>query len=306
MIQIIECVPNFSTSNPETVDAILREINSVKGAHILDVTYDDYYNRLVVSFVGEKTSVLKAATKSAARAIELIDMTKHKGQHPRLGAVDVVPFIPIKNATIEECVELAKEFGAAFAAQAKVPVYLYGRASDDPRKADLDWIREGEYEKSPQMIIRSDRRPDFGPQTFVPKSGATITGARKIMAGFNVNIGTSNLKIAKKIAKALHAAKGGFTNVKAMAASIPGQNITQIGMSINDFEKTPLYRIFEVLKIECARYDIPIVGSEFCGMAPLKSLIDTASYYLRIDNLNEERVLEIAANEAMENGGSPE
>ena len=301
MKEIIECVPNFSTSNPRVVEAILSEIKNTANAYLLDYTYDDYYNRLVVSFVGDKNSVVQAALNSAAKAIELIDMNKHKGQHPRLGAVDVVPFIPIRNATIDNCVEAAKKFGHSLAGQYGVPVYLYGAAAK-PERNDLDWIRKGEYEALAEMIKKPERKPDFGPAKAHPTAGATIAGARKVMAGLNVNLGTSDLKIAKKIAKALHAKKGGFTTVKAMGAEIPEKGITQIGMSITDFEKTPLYRIFEVIKLEAERYNVPIVGSEFCGMAPLKSLIDVAAYYLKIDNLTEDRVLEIAAQRAMEKG----
>ena len=303
-MEIVECVPNFSTSDPKTVEVIINEVEKTHNAFLLDYTFDDYYNRLVVSFVGNRESVLEAALNASFKALELIDMRTHKGQHPRIGAVDVVPFIPIKNVTIEECVELSKKFGETLAEKSGVPVYLYGEAATSPERRDLDWIRKGEYEKLAEMIIKPERKPDFGPAAFNPKSGATITGARKLMAGFNVNLGTSDLKIAKKIAKALHSKKGGFSNVKAMAAFIPEKNITQIGMSISDFEKTPLYRVFELLKVECARYNVPIVGSEFCGMAPLKALIDVAAYYLKIDNLTEDRVLEIAIQNAMEKGGN--
>jgi glutamate formiminotransferase len=304
--EIIECVPNFSTADPKVVELILNEVKKTKNAFLLDYTFDDYYNRLVVSFVGDKESVLKAALSSAFEAMELIDMQKHKGQHPRLGAVDIVPFIPIKNVTLKDCIRLAKNFGKTLAEKRGVPVYLYGEAATKPERRDLDWIREGEYEKLAEMIVKPERKPDFGPAEFNPKAGATITGARKVMAGLNVNLGTADLTVAKKIAKALHAKKGGFSNVKAMAASIPDKNITQIGMSISDFEKTPLYRVFEVLKVECARYNVPIVGSEFCGMAPLKVLIDVASYYLKINNLPEDRVLEIAVQNAIEKGGALE
>ena len=303
-MQVVECVPNFSTSDPKVVEAILGEVRKTKNVYLLDYTCDDYYNRLVVSFVGDKESAVEAAVNAGAKAVELIDMRKHKGQHPRLGAMDVVPFIPIKNVTLGECVELAKQFGKRLAERCGVPVYLYGLAAQNAKRGDLDWIREGEYEQLSEMIVKPDREPDFGPAKFVPSFGAAITGARKVMAGFNVNIGTSDLKIAKKIAKALHGHKGGFSNVKAMAAFLPQQNICQIGMSINDFEKTPLYRVFEAMKVECARYNVPIVGSEFCGLAPLKALIDICSYYLKIDNLSEDRVLEIAVNSAMEKGGS--
>lgn len=304
MKEIIECVPNFSTSDSHVVNAILEEIKKVKEAYIIDFTYDSYYNRLVVSFIGNKTSVLKAALNAAACAVQLIDMAKHKGQHPRLGAVDVVPFIPVKNVTMEDCILLAKEFGKKLADDYDMPVYLYGEAAEKPERKNLDWIREGEYEKLAEMIVKPERRPDYGPANPHPTAGATITGARKIMAGFNVNLGTADLNVAKRIAKALHSKKGGFSNVKAMAAYIPEKNLTQIGMSISDFEKTPLYRVFELLKIEAARYNVQVVSSEFCGMAPLKALIDVASYYLKIDNLTEDRVLEIAIQNAMEKGGS--
>jgi glutamate formiminotransferase len=305
-MEIVESVPNFSTSDPKIVEQILGEVKKTKGAFLIDYTFDNYYNRLVVSIVGDKKSVVEAALNASCKAVKLIDMRKHKGQHPRLGAVDVVPFIPLKNVALEECIKLAKRFGKGLADPGGVPVYLYGDAQPRPGRTDLDWIREGEYERLAEMIVKPGREPDFGPAKFVPSFGAAIAGARKAMAGFNVNLGTADLKVAKKIAKALHASKGGFSNVKAMAAFIPEKNLTQIGMSIHDFEKTPLYRVFEVLKVECTRYNVPIVGSEFCGMAPLKSVIDVASYYLKIDNLTENRILEIAAQDAMEMGGVPE
>jgi glutamate formiminotransferase len=203
---------------------------------------------------------------------------------------------------MQDCVEIAKKFGETLARELEIPVYLYAEAATKPERKDLDWIRKGEYEKLAEMITQPDRKPDFGPAKPHPTAGATITGARKLMAGFNVNLGTSNLKIAKKIAKALHSKKGGLTHVKAMAAYIPEKNITQIGMSITDYEKTPLYRVFELLKIEAERYNVPIISSEFCGMAPLKALIDIASYYLKIENLTSERVIEIAIQEAIEKG----
>jgi len=300
--EIVECVPNFSTSNPRLVDAILKEIRKVKDAYLLDYSFDDYYNRLVVSFVGDKNSVVKAALESAVKAINLIDMNKHKGQHPRIGAVDVVPFIPINSINLEDCAHLARKFGKALADRSKVPVYLYAAAASKPERSDLDWIRLGDYEKLGEMMKLPSRKPDFGPSRPHPTAGATITGARRVMAGFNVNLGTSDLAIAKKIAKAVHAKKGGLSNVKAMAAAIPEKKITQIGMSVYDFEKTPLYRVFELIRIEAERYNVPIVGSEFNGMAPLQAVLDAAAYYLKIDNLSMERVLEVAIQKAIEKG----
>jgi len=303
-MDIIECVPNFSTADPKVVELILSELKKVKNAYLLDCTFDDCYNRLVVSFVGNRKSVVKGALAMASKALELIDMRNHKGQHPRIGAVDVVPFIPIRHVSMSTCIELAKEFGKTLSEKCGVPVYLYGEAAVKPERQDLDWIREGEYERLAEMIVKPDRKPDFGSAIFNPEAGATVTGARKVMVGFNVNLGSSDLKVAKKIAKALHADKGGLSNVKAMAAFIPEKNVTQIGMSISDFEKTPLYRVFELLKLECARYNVPVLGAEFCGMAPLKAIIDAAAYYLRIDNLTEDRVLEIAIQNIMEKGGA--
>ena len=301
-MEIVECVPNFSTSDPKVVELILSEVKVTPNAFVIDYTFDDYYNRLVVSVIGNKESVLKAVLKAAFKAVELIDMRKHKGQHPRMGAVDVVPFIPVKNVTMDDCVELARTFGKTLAERYGVPVYLYGEAATSSERSDLDWIRKGEYEQLAEMIVKPERKPDFGPAKAHPTAGATMTGARKVMAGFNVNLGTADLKIAKKIAKALHSKRGGFSYVKAMAAFIPEQNITQIGMSITDFEKTPLYRVFELLKVEAARYNVPIIGSEFCGMAPLKALIDIAAYYLKIDNMTEDRILEMAVQNAIEKG----
>jgi glutamate formiminotransferase len=302
LIEIIECVPNFSTSNPKIVEAILKEIHKTRDAYLLDHSYDDYYNRLVVSFVGNRNSVVKAALECSTKAIGLIDMKKHKGQHPRIGAVDVVPFIPVKNITLEDCAALAKKFGKALAERTKVPVYLYAAAASKPERSDLDWIRKGDYEKLAEMMKGPDRKPDFGPSHPHPTAGATITGARKIMAGFNINLGTADPAIAKKIARALHSKKGGLTNVKAMAAQIPEKRITQIGMSVHEFESTPLYRVFELVKIEADRYNIPIVGAEFNGMAPLQAILDSVAYYMKINNLTTDRVLEIAIQQAVEKG----
>jgi len=302
--EIVECVPNFSTSDPNVVEAIINEVRVVKDAYILDYSFDNYYNRLVVSFVGSKDSVVEAALHSAAKAIKLINMKKHKGQHPRIGAVDVVPFIPIRNVTLEDCNQLAKKFGKALAQKNKVPVYLYGAAASKPERSDLDWIRQGDYEKLSEMMRQPNRKPDYGPSRPHPTAGATITGARKPMAGFNVNLGTSDLAVAKKIARALHAKKGGLTNVKAMAAEIPEKKITQVGMSVYDFEKTPLYRVFELIRIEAERYNVPIIGSEFNGMAPLQAVLDSVAYYMKLDNLNMARVLEVAIGKALEKGRS--
>jgi len=300
--EIIECVPNFSTSDPVVVESILNEIKMVKGTYLLNHTYDGYYNRLVVSYIGDTNAVYTSALNSAIKAIELIDMNKHKGQHPRIGAVDIVPFIPIKNVTIKDCIDVAKKFGKTLAERCDIPVYLYGEAATSPERGDLDWIRLGEYEKLQEMLKKPERKPNFGPAFPHLTAGATITGARKVMVGFNVNLGTPDINITKRIAKALHAKKGGLAFVKAMAAKIPERGVTQIGMSISDFEKTPLHRVFELIKIEAERYNVSIVGSEFCGLAPLLTLIDAATYYLKIDNFSENKILEVSIQKAIEKG----
>ncbi len=300
MSKTFECIPNFSTSDPKVVKAILEEIRCVRNAHLLDHTFDTHYNRLVASFIGDEDSILHAALNSAAKAIVLIDMNKHKGQHPRLGAVDVVPFVPIRNATMEDCVELARAFGRRLAEAQNIPVYLYGEAALRPEAKDIDWVRQGEYEGLHEMIKRPGREPDFGPKEPHPTAGATIVGARRIMVGFNVNLGTPNLEVARRVAAAIHVNKGGLVDVRAMAASIPEKGVTQIGMSIGYFEKTPLYRVLELVKIEAERYGVHIVGAEFCGLVPLQALIDVAKYYLKVEDLEEDSILEIAVQKALE------
>ena len=294
MRELVECVPNFSTSDPGTVKEILDAITSVKGVFLLDRSYDDYYNRLVVTVAGQGEALVQAMLQGAVKAVELIDMRKHKGQHPRLGAVDVVPFVPIMKATMESCSELAKSFGKEFSARCDVPVYLYGESASSPERRDIDWIREGEFEGLEARISRPDRKPDFGPAQAHPTAGATITGARKVMVGFNVNLATRDLNTGKKIARTLHEKKGGLVGVRAMAAEISQLGMIQIGMSVYDYTGTPLYRIYELLKLEAQRHNVAIVSSEFNGMPPLEAVLDIANYYLRLTNLNEDRIIEMA------------
>jgi len=292
--KIIECVPNFSEgTNSEVVEAIVEEIRKINGVYLKNYEFDDDYNRAVVTFLGAPQPVKQAALAASTKAIELIDMTKHKGQHPRFGAVDVVPFIPILNVTMEECIQISKEFGEEFAAQNDVPVYLYENSASRPDRKDIDDIRKGEYEALASRIKNSEHKPDYGPTDFRPKSGATITGARKVMVGLNINLGTSDLDIAKKVAKAIHLRKGGLVNIKAMGTKLEDRGITQIGISNVDYEKTPVYRQFEMVKIEAARFGVPVVGSEFIGMVPLNALVDVAKYYLRLEGFKNDQILEL-------------
>ena len=288
-MQVIESIPNFSEGTDEKV--IEKILNTFRNAdvNLLDYTYDSFYNRLVVTVIGEPENVKKALLEASVTAIETIDMRKHKGAHPRMGAVDVVPFVPLKNITIQECIELSKEFGRELSQTHGIPVFLYDESASSPERRDIDFLRKGEYEGLKDHLRKVN--PDFGPKTPHPTAGATITGAREIMVGLNVNLGTSNLKVAKKIAKAVHAKTGGLAYVKAMACEYQG--MTQIGMSNINFRKTPVYRQLELIRIEAARYGVQVVSSEFCGLIPLDALIDVCKYYLQVEELDHKKIIEM-------------
>lgn len=288
-MQIIESIPNFSEGTDESViDKILDNFRNAD-VNLVDYTYDPDYNRLVVTVIGEPESVKTALLHAADTAVQCIDMRKHTGAHPRMGAVDVVPFVPIQDITIKECVTLSKQFAQKLSEQHDLPVYLYDESASSPERKDIDYLRKGEFEGLEQHI--KEVSPDYGPLTPHPTAGATITGAREIMVGLNVNLGTSDLKIAKKIAKAVHARTGGLAFVKAMACEFEG--LTQIGMSNVNFKKTPLYRQMELIKFEAEQYGVHVVSSEFCGLVPLDALLDVCKYYLKLKDLEKDRVIEM-------------
>lgn len=296
---LVCCSPNFSTSDPAVVEAILEAIRSVEGAHVLDYTYDQHYNRLVVVFAGEARAVLEAMLKAAKVAVEKIDMRYHSGQHPRIGAVDVVPFIPLAGTSMEECVRLAREFGRRFAEECGVPVYLYAEAATRPERRSLDWIRAGEFEKLAEMMAKPGREPDFGPRRPHPTAGATAAGARRAIVNFNVNLGTNSLKVAKRVARALHAEKGGLADVKAIGVYVPREGHVQVGMVISNPERTPLHRVMELVRLEAKRYGVPVLGAEFCGPIPLKAVVELVRYYLQVEDFTEDDILEVALAKAM-------
>lgn len=288
-MQIIESIPNFSEGTDESViDKILDNFRNAD-VNLVDYTYDPDYNRLVVTVIGEPESVITALLHAADAAVQCIDMRKHTGAHPRMGAVDVVPFVPIQDITMEECVILSRQFAQKLSEQHDLPVYLYDESASSPERKDIDYLRKGEFEGLEQHI--KEVNPDYGPLTPHPTAGATITGAREIMVGLNVNLGTSDLKIAKKIAKAVHARTGGLAFVKAMACEVEG--LTQIGMSNVNFKKTPLYRQMELIKVEAEQYGVQVVSSEFCGLVPLDALLDVCKYYLKLKDLEKDRVIEM-------------
>ncbi|MBU7030905.1 MAG: glutamate formimidoyltransferase [Theionarchaea archaeon] len=288
-MQMIESIPNFSEGTDEEV--IHRIISAFKSSEIrlMDYTYDGYYNRLVVTIIGEPGKVKDALLSAADVAIESIDMHAHSGAHPRMGAVDVVPFVPLKEISMKECITLSKEFAQELSRRHDLPVFLYDESASSPERRDIDYLRKGEFEGLASHM--KEVPPDYGPPTPHPTAGATMTGAREIMVGLNVNLGTPDIAIAKKIAKSIHARSGGLAFVKAMACTYEG--LTQIGMSNINFRKTPVYRQMELIKMEAARFGVDVVSSEFCGLVPLDALIDVCKYYLRVEELDQTKIIEM-------------
>ncbi|MBY8992519.1 MAG: glutamate formimidoyltransferase [Candidatus Lokiarchaeota archaeon] len=294
--KIIESVPNFSEgSDGQKIEEIVAEIKNTPNTRIVDIQYDSDYNRAVITFVGTPDAVLKANVSAAKKAIELIDMNNHQGQHPRIGAIDVVPFVPAQNVTIKECIDLSVKF-AEIIAQEGVPVYLYEESARKMGRKNIDNIRKGEYEGL-KSAIKTDpeRKPDFGPSELHPTAGAMITGARPPLISFNINLGTKDIKIAKKVAKAIHLRSGGLVNIKAMGTELANRDNVQVGISNINFMKTPLYRQVELVRIEASRYGVPITGTELIGVLPLDAVLNSLEYYLQLENpqkLEEKHLLE--------------
>ncbi|MGM0469225.1 MAG: glutamate formimidoyltransferase [Promethearchaeati archaeon] len=294
--KIVESIPNFSEGkDEEKIEKIVNEIRKTPNINLVDIQFDSDYNRAVITFVGTPEGVLKANIAAANKAIELVDMNHHQGQHPRIGAVDVVPFVPTRNITMEECNELALEFGK-FLSEKGIPVYLYEESARKTERRDIDNIRIGDYEGLKETIKTNPKhKPDLGPARFHPTAGATITGARKPLISFNINLGTENIEIAKLVAKKIHNRSGGLVNIKAMGTELEGKNYTQVGISNTDYKKTPLYRQIELVRIEAARYGIPIIGTELIGVLPLDAALNSLDYYLQLDNpkkLEQKNILE--------------
>jgi len=294
MSKLVECVPNFSEGrDPQVLARILAEIESVEGAQLLDQEMDKDHNRAVVTVVGEPEPVKEAVFKAIAKAAELIDMEKHTGEHPRMGATDVCPFIPISGITMEECVQMARELGERVGKELEIPVYLYEEAATRPERENLADVRRGEYEGIRDSIAADpDRKPDFGPSRTHPRAGAIAIGARQFLIAFNVYLGTQNLKIAKDIANAIRHAQGGYRYVKAMGFEIKERRQVQISMNLVNYPKTPIFRVFETIKSEANRYGVPIVGSEIVGLTPLRAITKTADFYLQLENFKMNQVLE--------------
>ncbi|MBP2635380.1 MAG: Glutamate formimidoyltransferase [Firmicutes bacterium] len=293
MAKLVECVPNFSEGRrPEVIEAIVAEVRKNKEVKLLDVKPDASHNRVVVTFVGEPQAVKQAAFAACAKAAELIDMEKHQGEHPRVGATDVVPFIPVSEVTLEECVELANELGREIADKLNIPVYLYEAAAKTPARKNLPDVRKGQYEGLKQEISQPERRPDYGPAKMHPTAGATVVGARQFLIAYNINLNTSDVTIAKNIANTIREAKGGYRYVRAMGVMLEERNIAQVSINMLDYTGTPLHRVFETVKSEAARYGVNVIGSEIVGLTPLQALLDAAEFYLRFEGFDRKQVLE--------------
>ncbi len=293
MGKLVECVPNFSEGRrPEVIEAIADAVRSVNGVKLLDIKADASHNRVVFTFVGEPQPVKRAAFAACAKATELIDMEKHEGEHPRIGASDVIPFVPVSDVSLEECVELANELGQEIAEKLSIPVYLYEAAAKQPQRKNLPDVRKGQYEGRKENIGEAQWKPDYGPAKMHPTAGAVIVGARQFLIAYNINLNTSDVSIAKKIASAIREAKGGYKYCRAMGIMIEERNLAQVTINMVNYEGTPLHRVFETVKSEAARYGVSVVGSEVVGLLPLQALLDAADFYLRLEGFERKQVLE--------------
>ena len=296
--QIVECIPNFSEGRDLTkIEKIVKPLKNKKSVKLLGYERDEDYNRLVVTVMGEPDSVKSAVIEAMGEAIKVIDMRKHKGQHPRMGAIDVVPFVPIKNFTIEEAVSLSKEVAKIASEKYKLPIFLYEKSAVFPNRENLSIIRKGEFEGMAEKIKQPEWKPDYGPTEIHPTAGVTTVGARLPLIAYNINLGTDNLEIANNIARSIRHINGGLRYCKAMGVELKERGIVQVSINMTDYTKTPLYRAFELVKIEAKRYGVNIIGSEIVGFAPMEALVDTAAYYLGLEKFSIEQMLEASMME---------
>lgn len=296
MNQIVECVPNFSEGRrQEVVERIVRAIEQVADVCVLDVQSDVDHNRSVVTIIGAPQAVTEAAFQGVAEAAALIDMNHHRGGHPRMGATDVVPFVPIRGVTMADCAALARGLGERVAAELGIPVYLYEEAATRPDRRNLASVRRGEYEGLQEEIASNpDRAPDFGP-AILGTAGATAIGARPALIAFNVYLNTADVTPAKAIAMAVRHSSGGLRFVKALGLIVEGQ--AQISMNLTDYRRTPVHRVLELIRAEAARYGLAVSRSELVGLVPAEALLDAAQFYLQLEGFSSDQVLETRLSE---------
>ena len=293
MNRIVECVPNFSEGRDlEKVERIVNAFRAKENVKLLDYSSDKDHNRMVVTVIGEPESIKKAVIESVGIAIKEIDLTRHKGQHPRVGAVDVIPFIPIKGVTIEEADTLAKDVGKTLAENYQLPVFLYEKSASADHRQNLANIRKGEFEGLTKKMELSEWKPDFGPEQHHPTAGVAIVGARMPLIAFNVNLHTTNFEVADKIAKKVRFIGGGLRFCKAIGVDLKEQGLMQVSMNLTDYTKTSIYQVVEMIRFEAQRYGVSIAGCELIGLVPLQAVVDTTSYYLGLENFSTKQILE--------------
>lgn len=305
-MKIIESAPNFSEGRrEEVVREIVAQAENVKGVWVLDWSMDSDHNRSVVTLVGTPEPLLQVLFNMTKKATELIDMRNHKGEHPRMGATDVIPLVPVMGTEMSECVELSKVLAKRIGEELQIPIFLYEKSATAPHRENLSEIRKGEFEGFFEKIKNPMWKPDFGPEQVHPTAGVTAVGAREYLIAFNVNLGTNRIEIAEKIAKAVRHISGGYRYVKAIAVELRDKNLVQISMNMTNYKKSPLFRVFETIKREAQRYGVPVVGSEIIGMVPMQAMLEVAQYYLQLDDFGinriiENRVMDILSKEGAE------
>lgn len=300
MNKIVECIPNFSEGRDvRKIELIAAAVESVDGVAVLDRTMDADHNRAVITFAGEPEAVIEAAVRAAANAIELIDLNQHLGEHPRMGALDVLPFVPIKGVSMDECVDLARKAGKRIADELGIPVFLYEKAATRLDRAELADVRRGGFEViRDEIVFHPDRKPDFGARQVHPTAGAMAVGARNPLIAYNINLTTDDVIVARKIAKAVRGSTGGLQNVKALGMKMENRRLAQVSMNIVNYEATPLHRVFDLVKREAERYGVRVRSSEIVGLVPQAALNACGEFYLQIENFSQDMVLEHRLHEA--------
>ena len=287
MAKLMECIPNIGEGRRmELVEEFAEIVRAVPGVTLIDYSSDASHNRSVFTFLGDPEQVMEAAFRFAQHAVEKIDLRVHEGEHPRMGAVDVIPFVPIRDMDMAECVELSKKLGERLANELDLPVFLYEESASAPHRKNLAAIRKGQFEGMAAKVLEDQWHPDFGGNRIHPSAGVVAVGARQPLIAFNINLDTSDVSIAKKIAKIIREKDGGFRAVKALGVMLEERNIAQVSINMCDYKQTPLYRVLEFVRFEAARYGVHVVGTEIIGLAPMMAFVDAADYYLQIEKFD--------------------
>lgn len=288
MAQIVECIPNISEGrNPQVIEAVVDRVRQTPGVTLLRYSSDTSHNRTVISFLGSPQGVLEAAVALAKEAVARIDLNHHQGEHPRMGAVDVIPFVPVKEISVDECVELSRKAGQRIWEEAGLPVFLYEDSATAPHRKNLAAIRKGQFEGMAQKVLEPQWEPDFGGRTIHPTGGVVAVGCRMPLVAYNINLSTSDISIASAIAKVIRESSGGLSCVKALGVMLEDRNIAQVSINMTNLDRTPLYRVQELVRAEAARWGVHIVGAEVVGLTPMNALIDAAAYYLQLENFDK-------------------